>query len=54
MTISILIWQRKPTKEQLSFSELLEDPPLYIPSILSSTTSEVVNFLICGVTSPSF
>lgn len=49
----ILIWKKKK-KEQLSFEESLENSPLDTLSILSSTTSEVVNFLICGVTSPSF
>ena len=41
----ILIWKKKK-KEQLSFEESLENPPLDILSVLSSTTSEVVNFLI--------
>lgn len=56
MIISTLIWKtNKPTKnEQLSFEDSLENSPADVLSVLSSTTSEVVNFLICGVTSPSF
>lgn len=53
MIICILIWNKQKI-EQLYFEDLLENPPLDILSILSSLSSEVVPFLICGVTSPAF